>query len=62
MSQEKSYLTAMQGYDAQTYEKANQMMLIADAIANGKAETLRMFEKAEVIKPNGLLKKLQEKD
>jgi len=62
MSQEKFYPTAMQGYNAQTYEKASQMMLIAHAIADGKKETIRMFENAEVIKPNGLLKKLEEKE
>ncbi len=62
MSQEKSYQTATHNYDAKTYEQASQMKLIADAIANGKKETIEMFEHGGVIKLNGLLKKLKEKE
>jgi len=60
MSQ-KPYQIATQGYDSKTHEQKSQIMLVADAIANGHLETLKILEQGRVINLNGLSKKLEDK-
>jgi len=57
----KTYQTATHGYDAETYEKAAQMKVIARALADGKKELIKRFVENGIINPKeGLVNKLIE--